>query len=211
MKHLAIRLTLAVGIACAFSRPALSQIRVESKPTSDHFITLKLNLPDHSPVQLTVQDGTMARVRRQSDGATIGVAPRITDPATRAVAVMVVGITTLDDGSEMAQALETLRLNPSGQATALISEAPWNGRAGRMAEAVSGSSPMLKDVTHLGVDTPIAHVRPPQASTAPGAGSMQPNMLPNTCCLTRDGWEFCGCAVECNGNYCCEGRCCDGG
>jgi hypothetical protein len=190
------------------SHPLRGQIKAEAKARSEHFVTVRLSLPDKSdPVEVTVQDGTLARVRRMSDGATIAVAPRITDLQSGAVAVKVFGITTLDDGSEMIRELETAQLNPALQSTDLRSEARWSTKM--VMAAVAEGAPMLREVTLLGIDTPIGRTHAPKVSAAVSSGGVQPDMAPNSCCLSCDGWEVCGCAVWCNGKYCCAGRCCN--
>jgi hypothetical protein len=198
----------AVLLGCVVARPLLGQIKAEAKARSDHYVTVRLSLPDKpNPVEVTVQDGTLARVRRMSDGATIAIAPRITDLGSGAVAIKVFGITILDDGSEMIRELEMAHLNTAQRPTSLRSEARWSAKAAMA--TITDATPMLREVTLLGVDKPIGRTHAPQALAAAAGTGAQPNMMPNQCCLNCDGWEVCGCAVWCAGNYCCVGLCCD--
>ncbi|MFI5182279.1 MAG: hypothetical protein ACHQPI_12910 [Thermoanaerobaculia bacterium] len=201
---------VAISLAASVPSPATGQTKAETIATSDHHVALTLTMPDAAQIEVIVRDGAMARLTRKSDGAVIGIAPRITDATTKTVGVMVFGINTLTDGNEIMQALETVTLNPGGQSTAVSSEGRWHGKTDLATATVADNTPMVKEITLIGVDVPLSHPTPKPRAMA-GAPATVSNSRPvpmGRCCLSCGGWEACGCAVYCGGDSCCTGGCC---
>lgn len=164
-------------------------------------LRLALHSGDAGPVHLTVQEGQIARLRREADAATFAFAA--TFDATAGRVLLTFYRTDMQD-------------SPVSSTDILgTAELALDGTRVRVPDAIDAASGgdsvrmQVPEIAFIGVAT--------RTDTAPrkcaGASLISEEPIPTNlrqsrCCLTCDGWTACGCAVEMCGQKCCVEECC---
>ncbi len=188
-------------------------------------VTLNLTLPSGNHGTITVPEGRMARIRREADGATVGLSPIVVNES--AVRVHVLNIYTRPDGKEMVKELEVIPLESGAKTTLLEVPVTWAmDIAQRMhAQSTPAAEPIefwlsLASVRASGASDPdrawAAKADSTEADQTPlhtaDPTDVKPQLGCNgNCCVRCDFW-VCACSVclscgSCSCQGCCPAQC----
>jgi hypothetical protein len=199
LRNLCIVLAVALSsTAMAGDEPRAGKPEFSPAPSR---LRLALYSGDAGPVHLTVHDGQVARLRREADGMTFGLAA--TFDATAGKVLLTFYRTDMEDGPVTAtDVLGTAELALDGTRVRMPVAVERTIRA-------NSAGMQTPEIAFLGLATRSDTT--PRRCTGAALISEEPvptNLRPNGCCLTCDGWTACGCAVEICNQKCCVGECC---
>jgi len=177
-----------------------------------HRIVINVQFPDGHTSRLGLPEGRTATIENEVDGRKFSVNATITDLSIGAVAVR------FAERSRLA--------GVSGETDTIIRDMALNARARTERERAADAEVQTSEaqdayvegfeqpfrLSVVGIDLPKAA---PSASCSAGATNpagglfrVEPNLRCTQCCISCDGWRFCGCAVEACGVSCCCNDCC---
>lgn len=170
-------------------------------------ITVSLTMPNARPVKLMIKEGAMARLTRVADDTILAIAPTVLDEDAGIVTAQVFRVTRGLGDREILTPIGDIEIRRFAQTDGDDRGAPRRAIRAQGAEATEslfGMHLTLQSITSTS-EQPSANAR----CAAPKSDfSIQPHGPCSTCCVTCDGWRFCGCAVEASCGSCCCTACC---
>jgi len=189
-------------------------------------IKIKLVRDNGKVVTITQFVGKMITVK--FDSRRFGFMPKI-DGRTGEVSLVLHRIEDIDgEATKLATELETIPINKVSPARSSVADLPFSLLLHETSDTKSGTERPL--ATTVSSDWPdqgkantdrvaVANLAMPVAFARLGQASQRVHYLirgsgvllfqSGNCCVTCDGLESCGCAVEADCGSCCAPRCCD--
>ncbi|HEX7153982.1 MAG TPA: hypothetical protein VF618_21010 [Thermoanaerobaculia bacterium] len=192
MMAVALLSTFAGSLAAA----EIEGVTLDMFPRS---VVVTVTMPEGRPVKLTMKEGTMARLTRVEDGAMLAIAPIVLDEQAGIVKAQVFRVTTVNGAEKLTEigAME-LRRDPAPPELELQQKMrPVNAD-------LLGMQLELQAIGTVAEPLPV-NGRCSEAKSRPDVQVLKPC---SQCCVTCDGWRFCGCAVEASCGSCCCIPCC---
>lgn len=208
-----MKVRLAV-LVCLVAMMFTSTLTAEEPLAPAASVTLSVTMPGARGAKLTLKAGDFARIERESDGATVSLAARQINSDLVQVQLFVIDRSA---GAEERRLVKTVDVQISGPGIVLTTarEGQREGERGPRvrsdARSILDENPVVMQLGVAGIDLPAnTSTKRCTANTvaAQARGEVVANGPCTQCCISCDGWRFCGCAVEACGTSCCCTVCC---
>ncbi len=177
-------------------------------------VTVAITAPGATrPALVTLREGALGRIESEIDGRSFGIAVRTLDAGVDFVEARFFEIVKYPGGGEGLHVLAAFQLREGVPFEAVQDSLVQSGPA---AAAIRTADSGGFTFALIGADLATSHSTTPCGANASGAPMTEPVAALSTdpeapctkCCISCNGWRYCGCAVQACGTSCCCPDCC---